>query len=50
MMNVSRREFLKESLAALGFAVLLSTKYNFSLLFVCAYLTAALVTRGGRYI
>ncbi len=37
-------------LAALGFAVLLSTKYNFSLLFVCAYLTAALVTRGGRYI
>lgn len=37
-------------LAALGFAVLLSSKYNFSLLFVCLYLIISLVSRNNGYI
>lgn len=37
-------------LAVLGFAVLFKSKYNFSLLFICAYLIISLVTRSDRYI
>ena len=37
-------------LAVLGFAVLFKSKYNFSLLFICAYLVISLVTRSDRYI
>ncbi len=37
-------------LAALGFMVLFKSKYNFSLLFICAYLIISLVTRSDRYI
>ena len=37
-------------LAVLGFAVLFMSKYNFSLLFICAYLIISLVTRSDRYI
>lgn len=37
-------------LAVLGFIVLFNSKYNFSLLFVCAYLIFSLITRGGRFI
>ncbi len=37
-------------LAALGFVVLFNSKYNFSILFVCAYLIFSLITRGGRFI
>ena len=35
-------------LAALGFMVMLSSKYNFSLLFVCVYLIISLITRDNR--
>ncbi len=37
-------------LAVLGFAVLFKSKYNLSLLFICAYLIISLVTRSDRYI
>lgn len=36
-------------LAALGILVLWKTGYNFSLLFVCAYLILALISRDNRY-
>lgn len=36
-------------LAALGFVVLFHSHYNFSLLFVCVYLIAALLTRQEKY-
>lgn len=36
-------------LTVLGFMVLLNSKYNFSLLFVCAYLVASLLCRNNRY-
>ena len=36
-------------LAALGFLVLLRSKNNFSLLFVCAYLAFSLIFKGNRY-
>lgn len=36
-------------LTVLGFVVLLNSKYNFSLLFVCAYLIASLLCRNNRY-
>lgn len=36
-------------LTVLGFMVLLNSKYNFSLLFVCAYLIASLLCRNNRY-
>ncbi len=36
-------------LTVLGFVVLLNSKYNFSLLFVCAYLIASLIFRNNRY-
>lgn len=36
-------------LTVLGFVVLLSSRYNFSLLFVCAYLIASLLFRNNRY-
>lgn len=37
-------------LAVLGFMLLFKSKYNFSLLFICAYLIISLVTRSDRYI
>lgn len=37
-------------LAVLGFAVLFNSKYNFSLLFVCAYLIVSLITRNNRFV
>ncbi len=37
-------------LAALGIAVLFKSKYNFSLLFVCAYLIISLISRNNRFI
>ena len=36
-------------LTVLGFMVLLNSKYNFSLLFVCAYLIASLLCKNNRY-
>lgn len=36
-------------LTVLGFVVLLNSKYNLSLLFVCAYLIASLIFRNNRY-
>lgn len=36
-------------LTVLGFMVLLNSKYNFSLLFVCAYLIASLLFKNNRY-
>ena len=36
-------------LAAMGFLVLLRSKNNFSLLFVCVYLIISLIFRGNRY-
>ena len=36
-------------LAAMGFLVLLRSKNNFSLLFVCAYLAFSLIFKGNRY-
>ena len=36
-------------LAALGFLLLFSSKYNFSLLFICVYLIFSLVCRNNRY-
>lgn len=37
-------------LAILGFMLLLSSRYNFSLLFVCVYLILSLITRGSRFL
>lgn len=36
-------------LTAVGFIVLLNSKYNFSLLFVCVYIALSLVCRNNRY-
>lgn len=36
-------------LAAVGFLLLLKSKYNFSLLFVCIYLVLSLVLKNNRY-
>ena len=36
-------------LTVLGFTVLLNSKYNFSLLFVCIYLIASLLFRNNGY-
>ena len=36
-------------LTVLGFMVLLNSKYNFSLLFVCTYLIASLLCKNNRY-
>lgn len=36
-------------LTVLGFMLLLNSKYNFSLLFVCSYLIASLLCKNNRY-